>query len=547
LSFHEAILTLAERFNIPIRYSDGAGPSEESRSLRRQLLEIHEQACDYYHRAFLAEHPLAAAVRAYWQEQRGFSLELARALRIGFAPPGGHKLNQLLIDKGFSDDAVRQSGLFYGGERPQPVARLQARFRGRLMIPIRDLQGQVIAFTARQLDVTPADDPAREAKYINSPETPVFHKGRILFNLDRAWETARATHGFLLVEGQLDALRCWDCGFTETVAPQGTAVTEEQMRLLRRYAERVEVLLDGDSAGRAAALRILPLALRVGLEASFLVLPDGMDPDTFLRRHGPQAMAGLRQQAEPAMAFAARSLLPAGEASPQQRARSMEQLFSLISECDSAIARAEYLEAAIAATGVDTQAARSDFARWERRRARAGAPAGRAAQTAPNQAPAAKSANKLTSVETDLLWIVLQDVQWAQALAQVMDHDWIDADSVAGKVLARILAEAQAGTWDGAAHADVLLETQEERDCFYSVYAAEPQFSDIAQTASHSLQTLALRSLKQQLASIDHTIIAHTGDAASLRALREQRRDLNSLRLRVRAQAPTVSLPGLAT
>ena len=114
------------------------------------------------------------------------------------------------------------------------------------MIPIRNPQRQVVAFTARQLDLTPRDHDSWKAKYINSPDTVIFHKRKLLFNLERASETVAQAGRFLLVEGQLDALRSWDCGLRETVAPQGTGITEEQMALLKRYTDRVDVLLDSE-------------------------------------------------------------------------------------------------------------------------------------------------------------------------------------------------------------------------------------------------------------------------------------------------------------
>src|SRR5205085_6819116 len=143
---------------------------------------------------------------------------------------------------------------------------LRSRFRGRLMIPIRDHQGRVVAFTARQTEMTPEDDPAREAKYVNSPETPIFTKGNLLFNLDRARTNVGEGKPFVLVEGQLDALRCWSVGLKTAIAPQGTSTTESQLVSLRRYHRQVERFGDGDSAGQKAALRFLPMALRAGLE-----------------------------------------------------------------------------------------------------------------------------------------------------------------------------------------------------------------------------------------------------------------------------------------
>ena len=276
LNFTEAVETLAKRFGVPLEYEAGSGPTREERSLRQELFDLHETAAEFFYQAFKGPGAAGDFLRAYWTGPRRFPLELADEFKIGAADAAGGELAALLRRK-YSEEALRQCGLFFaprdGG--PLMLGALKPRFRGRLMIPIRDHQGRVVAFTARQTDLTPADDPAREAKYVNSPETPIFTKGNLLFNLDRARQHVGEDRPFLLVEGQLDALRCWQVGLTTAVAPQGTAITDTQLVLLRRYLPQVECFLDGDSAGQKAAMRLLPMALKAGLEVKFLVLQPG--------------------------------------------------------------------------------------------------------------------------------------------------------------------------------------------------------------------------------------------------------------------------------
>jgi DNA primase len=272
LSFTEAIETLGKRFGVVIEYEEGSGPTKEERSLRQELFDLHEQAVEHYTQVFRAKSATGDYMRRYWTEARRFTAELAEEFRIGAAEPDDTGLAAALMKRRFSEDALRQSGLFFVREHSAlTLNSLRPRFRGRLMIPIRDHQGRVVAFTARQTTLTPEDDPAREAKYVNSPETPIFTKGHLLFNLDRAREVAgKENQPFVLVEGQLDALRCWSVGLKTAIAPQGTAITDAQLLLLRRYQTRVECFFDGDSAGQKAALRFLPLALKAGLEVRFL-------------------------------------------------------------------------------------------------------------------------------------------------------------------------------------------------------------------------------------------------------------------------------------
>ncbi|MFP6854476.1 MAG: DNA primase, partial [Opitutales bacterium] len=271
LTFMEAIESLAHRFNFPVIYEHGtAAEARQVSSARSELFRMHEEAASWYREKFLADDENGSFIRDYWTKQRKFPLEIAQEFEVGFAPPQGG-LGQLFRKNAYSKEALSASGLFF--------SRGSERFRGRLMIPIRDSQGRIVAFTARQLEVTPQDDPAREAKYVNSPETPIFRKGNLLFNLDKARLHVGEKKQFLLVEGQLDVMRCWQVGAMTAVGPQGTAFTETQANLIARHqAEGLEILLDGDRAGRDAALRILPITLKVGLEPTFLELPEGEDP-----------------------------------------------------------------------------------------------------------------------------------------------------------------------------------------------------------------------------------------------------------------------------
>ena len=199
LEFPEAIEFIAKKFNITLEYEAG-GPSREEVSLRKQIFEIHELATTWYHQQF-SESQEAAPVRSYWQEQRGFTMETADDVKIGYAPAARNALALYFKERGISTAAMHKSGLFFARDNESYHDNFKSRFRGRLMVPIRDVQGRVVAFTARQLEQTPEDDPAREAKYVNSPETQIFHKSRILFGMDHARTHLKEGASFLLVQG----------------------------------------------------------------------------------------------------------------------------------------------------------------------------------------------------------------------------------------------------------------------------------------------------------------------------------------------------------
>ncbi len=534
LTFPEAVTALAERFNLPLRYADGKAPDPERRSLRQALLDIYEYARDYYHRALLADHPEAAEIRRYWTEERGFSMELAESIGIGYAPPQSRKLLDLLLRRDFSTDALAKSGLFHVGHHENDPGRWWFFFRGRLMIPIRDPQGHVVAFTARQLSQTPTDQPSHKAKYINSPESPVFKKGEMLFNLDRAREAVREAGRFLLVEGQLDALRCWSAGLPETVAPQGTSVTEEQLKLLKRYSDRLDLLLDSDAAGGRAVLRILPMAFKIGMEVGVYRLPEGSDPDDFLRSNGLDGFRALPR--ESAVRFAGQALLPDESPSPEARARALEEVFRILAACPSAVVREGHFQDAVAGTGVSAEAARKDFERFFRS-------APEAARPKKTENNGTKDRESLTCVEGDLLWAVLQNVEWANSLAKVIDHQWIKIHPPEGKLLSRILAEATVDHLESPDDLRPLLDSDDLRDCYARYFTMERSASDCGEIVNQALRFLVRRYCRQRIDALRKDLANLATEKPDDPRIAEWMREINVLtRQRVGGPFPEVHL-----
>lgn len=527
LEFPEAVEALAERFSIPVKFADGGRPNPQLRTLRHNLLEIHEYARDYYHQAFMSDHPVAAEVRNYWTRERGFSLELARDYGIGFSPPESRRLLNLLRKKGFPHKAMAESGLFHTGRRPEDPESWFPAFRGRLMIPIRNPQGQVIAFTARQLEQTPKDRGSWKAKYINSPETPLFKKGQLLFNLERASREVVTAGRFLLVEGQLDALRCWDCGLREVVAPQGTAVTQDQMDLLKRYTQRLDILLDGDDAGKRAVESILPLAFAAELEVRVLPLPEGEDPDDFLRREGQAGMDKL--PALSGIEFVGNSLLEPGKPSPEKRANALRKLFEMLANCPSAVVRDGYTEEAIRVTGASPEAARDDLRNFMRLRTRARSQSS-GAESETSSFHGTKPSPILTNLEADLLWAVSQDVAWAEPLAQVVDHQWIKSDSLEGKILTRILAQTEVDRIETKDDIQYLLDNDEERDCFSRFVVDERPDFDMMDFLNQTLSSLLKRYCRQRISELDVKVIRLEQTAADWSQVMELKKEQQALK-----------------
>ncbi len=514
LNFTEAVEALGKRFGIVIEYEEGSGgPTREERSLRQEIFDLHDVAAEHFHQAFKTGDATGDYMRKYWIEQRRFPLELADEFKIGAADAAGSGLGAALLKRKFSEEALRRCGLFFVHEEAAiTLGSLRPRFRGRLMIPIRDHQGRVVAFTARQTQLTPADDPAREAKYVNSPETPIFTKGNLLFNLDRARTAVGEGKPFILVEGQLDALRCWSVGLKTAIAPQGTSITEPQLVLLRRYHAQVECFFDSDSAGQKAALRFLPMALKAGLEVRFLTLAgrEKLDPDLLFLEKGLPAYDDVRQHAQSAMAFACHAVLPQpAAASAEQKTRAAQEIFPIILAAESEVARSEFASEAAAHLRLSVAAFQKDFQTFTSRQSRM-QETRRASQP---EAPPASSATvtDVATPERDLLLLCLHFEFLGKPLSAALPHDWIDTRHLSGTLLNRFLAEFEHDTWPGRDHLDALLETPEERTLVASLIFDSPKLDDPVKVANEGLRQLRARALEPRLKEIELALAtAHT-------------------------------------
>jgi DNA primase len=519
LNFAEAVEALGKRFGVPIEYEEGSGgPTQAERSLRQELFDLHEVAADHFYQAFKAKSPAGDYMRTLWTERRRFALELADEFKIGAADEHGGGLGAALLRRKYSEEALRRCGLFFiHDDALVTPATLRPRFRGRLMIPIRDHQGRVVAFTARQTDLTPEDDPAREAKYVNSPETPIFTKGNLLFNLDRARTAVGEGRPFVLVEGQLDALRCWSVGLKTAIAPQGTSITEGQLVLLRRYHAQVECFFDSDTAGQKAALRFLPMALKAGLEVRFLTLAgaEKLDPDLLFLERGLAAYEEIRRQAESAMQFACRAVLtdPA-RASVEERSRAAQTIFELIAHAESEMTRSGFLAEAAVHLKLPPLATQRDFQTFAARQQRQAAARPAADPAAPEAAPA-KAAEAAHTPEHHLLLLLLHFEQLGKPLSHAVQHDWVDTAQPAGALLNRFLAEIEHEAWPGRDQLDELLETPAERALVANLLFESPAIDDPAKVAQEGLRQLRARALEPRLRQIELALANPHADSDS--------------------------------
>ncbi len=524
VSFQEAVEILAKRFNITVEYEQSGHDnfdSAQQQSAKGDIYGLYEFAVQFFQQQFLAKNDVAESVRSYWVNERKLALKTAEAYKIGFAPVDGQVFVKQALAKGYSRQAIEQSGLFFYSSKTE---QFYSRFRGRLMIPIRDIQGRPIAFSARQLFCTPKEDPSYDAKYINSPETPIFIKGNTLFNIDVARKHIQETNFFVLVEGQIDAMRCWECGILTAVAPQGTAITDQQLQLLHRYCGSVRCFLDGDGAGQKAALRALPMALKWGIEMTFLPLPEKTDPDAFLLANGKAGLDILSKNQQRPMQFATNALF-SGVDSPIQKQKALQSIFEIILQCGSKVLQKDYLADVSETICVDKQALESDFLVFSQGKNRKDlAQQDYFFQKQPN--------SKLTSVEYQLLLLLLNYENLVKSIVTNLHPDWLSPGDLYSKLLIRALAVLHQDPDDNPdPHSLIqrIAEGEEEKNVLYLIFEEQPQFEDPKAVANLCIQAVYKNHLKERIAQIDREIASLPPGSENLKALQAERLQLRKL------------------
>ena len=287
LDFPSAVRKLAQRAGIVLLEDND--PAEQSRrDMRSRLMELHRETAAWFHLNLLRNRD-ADHAREYLKK-RGIPKETAVAWQIGYAPAGWETLRGWATEKGFSREELLQGGLLTSREGDERGG--YDRFRDRLMFPIRNDYGEVVAFSGRILN-----DTQKEAKYVNSPETQIFTKGRVLFGLDKSKRALINAGEAVVMEGQIDLISAYEHGVTNVVAPQGTAFTPDQARLLRRFVERVVLCFDSDTAGQNAVEKSLPALMTAGIGVRVATLPAGEDPDSLIRKRGSEAFLSFLEGA----------------------------------------------------------------------------------------------------------------------------------------------------------------------------------------------------------------------------------------------------------
>ncbi len=371
ITFPEAIRFVAQKLGIPLPKATYSSPSEAKEArMRGQLLDIQERAATFFQECL--RRPEGARAREYLQNRGVDEATIAR-FRIGYAPDSGFSLRDRLASE-FNEEVLRESGLFSwkeGDDKPETgnaapttngprptAATIYSKFRNRVMFPIANDAGKIIAFTGRTL----AADEKAGPKYLNSPETGIYSKGRVLFNLDHAKEAIRKLDYAILVEGQMDCISVDAAGYHNVIASSGTAFTEMQAKLLGRFSKNVVVNFDPDTAGAKATERTLSLLVEEEFQIKVLTLEQGFDPDLYIRRKGKEAYGEAMRGSQKYFDYLidrARSSFPVRTA--EGKVKAVNYLLPHIQRVPSRIVRDELGQEIAQKLGIDSAVLRQEL------------------------------------------------------------------------------------------------------------------------------------------------------------------------------------------
>ena len=351
-SFPEALKYLARKYAIEIEEEEKTPQQQQEQNERDSQFIVSNWAKDHYHQLLLNSDEGMSIGYAYLKE-RGIKLSTVQHFELGYSLDSWDELLKSAAAAGYEQKYLDKTGLSVrkDDEQGQDTGRRYDRFRGRVMFPIHNVSGRVVGFGARTLK---RDD--KMAKYLNSPESDIYHKSDVLYGLYQARQAIRLQEVCYLVEGYLDVLSLYQGGIKNVVASSGTSLTEGQIRLIKRYSDNVTVLYDGDAAGIKASLRGTDLLLEGGLNVRVVLFPDGDDPDSYIRKVGDQQFADyIENQSQDFITF--KTSLVAREASgdPVKKAEAIRDVLHSIAKVPDAIKRQVFLQQTSVAFSIDEQ------------------------------------------------------------------------------------------------------------------------------------------------------------------------------------------------
>jgi DNA primase len=502
ISFPEAIRAVAEKCGIAVPQARERSSEERRENQQRtSLVEMHREAAAFFAQQ-LNGTPEGRAAKAYLLD-RGLDSEAMARFGIGFAPSGGDGLLRVMKQK-HPEKVLEVSGLF---SRDQS-GRLYDRFRRRVMFPIANESGKIVAFGGRAL----GDD---LPKYLNSPETPIYSKSNVLYHLDRAKESLRQRDFAVLVEGYMDAIAVALAGVSNVVASCGTSLTEPQVKLLNRFTRRIIVNYDPDTAGQAATERSLSILLEQGVEVRVLALPGGQDPDSFIRAAGAAAYTKLLNEAPPYVDYLISRAGKMDLTSAEGKLRAVNFLMPYVQRIPDRILRSEWATRIAQQLRIEEPVLRESMrkAANERRSEVKARPelVGRAGKPA----------------ERRLVQMLIEAEEFRSQLAQELRAGELHRGLETERILGVLIGACESGERPDAASLATTLEDRDRRLLFEIAFetGGQPTWEE----AESCLAVLRRRCAEQELATVQKQIetqAAAAGSGGELRRLLERKQEL---------------------
>jgi DNA primase len=516
IGFMDAVRRLAERAKIPLEF-DQTPVEQQSRHIKDQLLQLHEQITQRWQNTLLNE--AGGQIARDYLTKRGVSPEAVKLFRLGYALDAWDDTVNWAKSKNHDLALVEKAGLIiHKSETPDPKPQTRNfydRFRGRLMFPICDEQGRVIGFSGRVLS---GDE--KTAKYVNSPETPIFTKSRVFFGLDKS-KRALLDAGFAVVcEGQLDLIACFMAGVQNIVAPQGTAFTADHARIIKRYVDEVVLCFDSDEAGQNAAVRSLDHLLASGLAVRVAVVPAPHDPDSFIKTNGGEAFRRLVENAEGFFDYYLNRLCKLDDAnSDKGRNAILRGMAEAVHKTGNNVLADKYAQKTALRLGVSPEAVRTEFSKFKVQSS------GFKVQESESGEPIMESETEAPRPSTQEFWLLklllLHDdfVGW---LALHLDVNWILHPLVRQIIEKRLTAQTNESWKSLAAFLDEC-ESPEMRSLVTEAVAEDRKIPNPDQQLGDVVLKLRNQFLDRQIAaSIQRASQPEMGEAGGVELLREQ-------------------------
>jgi DNA primase len=489
IGFGDAVRRLAERAKIPLELDSTPG-EQQARHVKDQLLEIHEKIAQRWHSCLLNE--AAGQIARDYLNKRGVSDEAIKLFRLGAAPDSWDDTVNWAKSKNFELSLVEKAGLII---RKEETGNHYDRFRGRLMFPICDEQGRVVAFSGRVLS---GDE--KTAKYVNSPETPIFTKSKVFYGLDKS-KRAILDAGFAIIcEGQLDLIACFIAGVQNIVAPQGTAFTDQHARILKRYVSEVVLCFDSDEAGQNAAVRSLDHLLSSGLAVRVAVVPAPHDPDSYIKSHSGEKFRELIQNAKGFFDYYLDRLSKQNDQSTDKgRLAILRAMADAVQKTGSPALVDTYAQKTALRLAISPEAVRAEFSKIQHRPTAAQRPS----EDEPEENPEPQTFERPSLQEFWLLKLLLVHDELNAWAAPRLDPNWI-LNTVARQIIERRLNAQKHETWINLAAFLDQSDSAEMRSLITEAATQERAIPNLEKQLADLILTLRNEYLDRQIAALIH-------------------------------------------